>query len=77
MAGKTVLISLTVFGLSSGLNIPTKLMKVLIFILKRSDVVLILYLDDILLIARTQEEMKLARDTLIFLLQSLEFLLSI
>lgn len=73
MAGKTVLISLTVFGLSSGLNISTKLMKVLIFILKRPDVVLILYLDDILLIARTQEEMKLARDTLIFLLQIWNF----
>ena len=73
MAGKTVLISLTVFGLSSGPNIFTKLMKVLIFVLKRPDVVLILYLDDILLIARTQEEMKLARDTLIFLLQIWNF----
>lgn len=52
-------------------------MIVLIFILKRLNIVLIIYLDNILLIAEAQEEMTPAKDTLIFLLQSLRFSLNI
>ena len=56
------------FGLSSAPRVFTKLMKALIPILRRLNIVLILHLDDSLLIARTQEEITIARDTLIFLL---------
>ena len=48
-------------------------MKVPIDILRRLNTLLILYLDDILLIARSQKELITGRDTLIFLLQNLGF----
>ena len=67
----------TNFGFSSALRVFTKLMKFPIPILKRLNMILILYLDDILFIAWTQDEITLAWDTLIFLLQCLGFLVDI
>ena len=58
----------SVLDLSS--RVFTKLMKVQIAILRRLNILLIVYLDDILLIARSQKELITARDTLIFLLQN-------
>ena len=54
-----------------------KLMKVPIAILRRLSFLLIIYLDEILLTARTQKELITARDTLIFLLQGLGFQINI
>ena len=65
------------FGLVSAPRVFTKLMKVITAILRRLILLLILYLDDILLIATSQNELITARDTLIFLLQNLDFLLNL
>ena len=65
------------FGPSSAPRIFTKLMKVLIPIFKRLNILITLYLDNILLIALSQKEMIAARDTLIFLLQNLRFLINV
>lgn len=64
-------------GFSSALRSFTKLMTFPISILRRLNVILILYLDDILFIAWTQEEITFAWYTLIFLLQCLGFLVDI
>ena len=45
-----------------------------ISILRRLNVLIILYLDDILSIARSHKEIIVTRDTLVFLLQNLRFL---
>jgi len=55
----------------------TKLMKVPVAPLRQLHVILIIYLDDILLIARSASEVIQSRDTLIFLLQNLGFVINI
>ena len=54
------------FGLGPGPRIFTKLMKVPIAILRRLGVRLVIYLDDILIMGSSQEEVTRARDTIIF-----------
>ena len=65
------------FGLSSAPRIFTKLTKVPIPVFRRLNIVICLYLDGILLIAHSRKEMIVARDTLIFLIQNLGFLINI
>jgi len=65
------------FGLGPAPRIFTKLMKIPIAILRRLNMRLIIFLDDILLMATTEKELFQGRDTLIFLLQSLGFLINI
>ena len=64
------------FRLASTLRVFTKLMKVSIAILTKLNILLILYLDNILLIVRSQKKLIAARDKLIFLLQNLDFLIN-
>ena len=45
--------------------------------LRRLNILIIIYLDDMLLISRTIEETLMARDTVIFLLQLLGFVLNL
>ena len=52
-------------------------MKIPIAIVQKLNVRLIVYLDDILLMASTVEEILMARDTLIFLFQNLGFLIKV
>ena len=52
-------------------------MKIPIAIVQKLNVRLIVYLDDILLMASTVEEILMARDTLIFLFQNLGFLINV
>ena len=52
----------------------TKLMKISIAVLRRLKIRVIVYLDDMLLMSHTVDEILMARNTLIFLLQHLEFI---
>ena len=60
------------FGLGAAPRIFSKLLKVPIALLRRLNIRLVIYLDDIFLMGRT-EEILMSRDTLIFLLQHLGF----
>ena len=61
------------FGLGPTPLIFTKLLKILIAILRRINIRMIIYLDDMLLMGHSIEELSMCRDTVIFLLQHLGF----
>ena len=61
------------FGLGPAPRIFTKLMRIPISLLRKLYVRLIIFSEDILLMASLKEELTLARDTLIYLLQNLGF----
>ena len=61
------------FGLGPAPRIFTKLMKVPISILRKSGIKIIIYLDDMLIIGSSLEEILKARDTTLFLLEALGF----
>ena len=61
------------FGLVPAPRIFTKLMKVPISLLRRLNIRLIVFLDDILILAKTFQEAEMTRNTLIFVLQHLGF----
>ena len=65
------------FAMGPAPRIFTKLMKVPISLMRKLNVRLIIFLDDILLMAASVEELTLARGTLIYLLQNLGFLINI
>jgi len=65
------------FGLAPAPRVFTKLMKIPIAVMRRLNVRLLIFLDDILLMASSKEELEQARDTLIYLLQFLGFLINI
>ena len=65
------------FELSPAPLIFTKLLKVPISFLRKINVRIIIYLDDMLLMASSLEDLLMARDTLIFILQHLGFLINI
>ena len=65
------------FGLSPAPLVFTKLLKVPISLLRKLNVRIIIYLDDMLLMASSLEDLLMARDTLIFILQHLGFLINI
>ena len=56
------------FGLGPAPRIFTKLLKIPIPILRRINIRLIIYLDDIIIMGRSLEEILMSRDTVIFLL---------
>ena len=64
------------FGLSSAPRVFTKLKKIPIRIMQKLNVRLITFLEDILIIASTKNELIQARGTLIFLFQTLGFLIN-
>ena len=59
------------FGMAPAPRLFTKLMKVPMSVLRRLHIRLVIYIDDMLLMAQTMEEVLMARDTAIYLLQSL------
>ena len=65
------------FGLSPAPRIFSKLMKVPVALIRKLGGRIIVFLDDILLIAPSIEELVVLRDTVIFLLQNLGFLINI
>ena len=64
-------------GLGPAPRIFTQLLKVPVSVLRCLNILIILYLDDMLLIGHTIEETLMARDTVIFLLQQLGFVLNL
>ena len=65
------------FGLGSASRIFTKLLKIPISILQKINIWLIIYLDDILIMLRSLEEILMSRDTAIFQLQHLGFAINL
>ena len=65
------------FGLSPGPLMFTKLLKVPIALLRKLKVMLIIYLDDILLMAASKKELEIEKNTLTFLLQHLGFVINV
>ena len=64
------------FGLGPGPRTFTKLMKVPITILCRLNMRLIIYLDDMLILAKTLEEAESHLNTIIYLLEHLGFVIN-
>ena len=65
------------FGLGPAPRIFTKLLKVPMSLLRRLNILIVIYLDDMLIIGRTREQTEIARDTVIFLLQHLGFVINL
>ena len=64
------------FGLGPAPRIFIKLLKIPVLVLRRLNIPLIIYLDD-MLIGHTIRETLMARDTVIFFLQQLGFVLNL
>ena len=77
--GQTTYTNFFVYVLDSGQlqRIFTKLSKVSLALLRRINIRIIIYLDDMLLMGRTLPETLMARGTLIFLLQHLGFVINL
>ena len=65
------------FGLGPAPRIFTKLLKIPTSLLRRKNIRLIIYLDDILIMVRSLEEIIMSGDTVIFLLQHLGFIINL
>ena len=65
------------FGLGPAPRVFTKLLKVPMAVLRRLNILIIIYIDDMLVIGRSFQETVMARDTIVFLLQHLGFLLNL
>ena len=65
------------FGLYSAPLAFTKLMKVPVALLRRLKVRLIIYPDNILMMAPSKEELEIGRDALVFLLKHLGFVINV
>ena len=64
------------FGLGSAPRAFTKLLKVPISVLRRLMIQTIIFLNDLLIFGNTMEEILIARDSVIFLLQHLGFVIN-
>ena len=64
------------FGLGPAPRIFTKIMKVPISILRKSNVYLVIYLDDIILMASSLGKIQMARDSAMFIFHHLGFLIN-
>ena len=65
------------FGLGPAPEVFTELLKILIALLRRINIPVILYLEDILLMVRTLQEITTTRDVLMVLLQTLGFFINL
>ena len=70
-------VSCLCFGLGPAPRIFTNLLKVPVSVLRRLNILIIVNLDDMLLIGHTIEEKLIARDTVVFCLQQLGFVLNL
>lgn len=64
------------FGLGPAPRIFTKLLKVPISLLRRLNIRVVIYLDDMLMLGSSIKNILIARDTVIFLLQHLGFIIN-
>ena len=74
--GQEIRTSSFAFALVWDQRIFTKLLKVPMTILRRLNIKIIIYLDDMLLIGHSLEKIFIDRDTIIFLLQHLGFVIN-
>ena len=65
------------FGLRPATRAFTKILKVPIFLLCRLNIRILIYLDDMLLLSQSIERLLVARDTVIFLIQHLGFVINL
>ena len=65
------------FGLGPAPLIFTKLLKTPIALLRRINIKIIIFFDDMLVMAQTLKEILKAKETLIFLLQNLSFVINL
>ena len=77
MGGNPVRVSLPLLQTSPAPLIFTKLMKVPIALLRRLYIRLIIYLEDMLILAGSTQELIFHQDTVIYLLQNLVFVLNL
>lgn len=64
------------FGLAEGPRLFTKIMKPVVGLLRRMGVRLIIYLDDILFMAADAERLVMHRNSVLYLLQNLGFIIN-
>lgn len=77
MAGRSLRISLPVLWHGPAPRIFTKLVKIQIAVMRCLNVRLIIYLDDILVMGRSFEKIMMRRDTMIFMLPNLGFVMNL
>ena len=78
LLGRSVIrISMSIFWPGTSSKNFIKLLKIPIAILRKINIQIIAYLDDMLLMSQTIEGLNMARDTLIFLLQQLGFIINL
>ena len=65
------------FGLGPAPRVFTKILKIPIAILRRLKIRIIIYLDDMLMLAKSIQEILIAKDTVIYLLQHLGFVINL
>ncbi|KAK3094975.1 hypothetical protein FSP39_008608 [Pinctada imbricata] len=74
--GQTLQFRSLPFGLASGPRLFTKIMKPLVAFLRRIGIRLVIYLDDILIMNQSQDALQRDRDSLIWILQNLGFVIN-
>ena len=65
------------FGIGPAPRLFTKLLKVLTSVLRRLNIRLVIYLDDILIFGSSKEEIEMTRDTTLYLLENLGFIVNL
>ena len=65
------------FGISPAPRIFTKVMKIPISVLRKLNIRLVIYLDDLIIFAQSQQKIEMARDTTIFLFQHLGLIINL
>ena len=65
------------FGLGLAPRVFTKLLKIPISFLRKINIRVIIYLDDMLILSHTIREAHMSRDTVIYLLQNLGFIINV
>ena len=65
------------FGLGPAPRVFTKLLKLPIFLLRKINIRVIIYLDDMLILSHTIREAHMTKDTVTYLLQNLGFIMNI
>ena len=76
MGRKPLRIHVSRFRARPSPRIFTKILKVPVTILRKMKIRLVIYIDDMLIFAKSQQELEMARDAVLFLLQNLGFVIN-
>ena len=77
LEGGPISVPVSIFGLAPAPYLFNKLLKIPIAFLRRRGTLIITYLDDMLLIGRTAENIQMYHNTVILLLQELRFVINL